>query len=137
MRQMRSAGRKRGSLLAAALGFAFLGCVVGAEARVTTIVLGPPSFAFDGARFGEVGQYLSFEGKASGEIDPHDPLNKVIQDIDLAPRNAQGLVSYSTDISILTPVDPSAGNRTMLLNIVNRGPERLFGQRNGRARRRI
>src|SRR5205814_1475083 len=33
MRQMRSAGRKRGSLLAAALGFAFLGCLVGAAAR--------------------------------------------------------------------------------------------------------
>ena len=38
---------------------------------------------------------------AYGEVDPKDPLNAVITDIELAPRNSRGNVEYSMDISIL------------------------------------
>jgi hypothetical protein len=58
---------------------------------------------------------------ASGEIDPNDPLNAVIQDIELAPRNSRGMVEYSMDISILKPIDTSRGNHTILYDVVNRG----------------
>ena len=46
-------------------------------------------------------------GRAFGEVDPNDPRNAVIADIALAPRNARGMVEYSTDIYILRPVDRS------------------------------
>src|SRR5205807_3479750 len=46
---------------------------------------------------------------------------EVIQDIELAPRNTRGKVEYTTNISILKPVDESRGNHTMLFEIVNRG----------------
>ena len=48
-------------------------------------------------------------------------LNAVIVDIGLAPKNAQGLVTYSTDFQVLRPIDRSKGNRRMLYEITNRG----------------
>ena len=81
--------------------------------------------AFEGATFGAVGAYEQLDGTAYGEIDPRDPLNAVITDIALAPRNARGMVEYSMGISILKPVDMSKGNRTLLYETVNRGRKNL------------
>jgi hypothetical protein len=100
---------------------AVIGCSADADARVTQIVLGAPTFPFGTTSFGSVGQYEQIDGIAYGELNPNDPLNAVIQDIALAPRNANGNVEYSTKVSILKPVDESLGNRTMLFEIVNRG----------------
>jgi hypothetical protein len=71
--------------------------------------------------FGAVGQYEQLDGVATGEIDPNDPANARIQDIQLAPRDAHGMVQYQTVVSILRPVNMSAGNHAMLFEIVNRG----------------
>lgn len=106
-----------GSLLVVATA----GLSSGANARVTQIVLGAPTSPFGTTSFGTVGTYEQIDGVAYGELDPRDPLNAVIQDIALAPRNARGKVEYSTHVSILKPVDASRGNRTMLFEIVNRG----------------
>jgi len=92
-----------------------------ADARVTQIVLGAPTSPFGSTSFGNVGAYEQIDGVAFGELDPRDPLNAVIQDIALAPRNARGNVEYSTNVSILKPVEESRGNHTMLFEIVNRG----------------
>ena len=92
-----------------------------ADARITQIVLGAPTSPFGSTSFGNVGGYEQIDGVAFGELDPHDPLNAVIQDIALAPLNARGNVAYSTTVSILKPVDESRGNHTMLFEIVNRG----------------
>ena len=59
-------------------------------------------------------------GIARGELDPADPRNKVIVDIDRA-RNAAGMVEYETDLFILRPADPTKGNRQLLFDVVNRG----------------
>ena len=78
-----------------------------AEADITRIVITRvESPTFEGVSFGAVGQYEKLVGRAFGEVDPHDPRNAVIVDIALAPRNARGMVEYSTDIYILRPVDP-------------------------------
>src|SRR5207249_3930397 len=69
--------------------------------------------------------YQQIDGKAYGEIDPADPLNAVITDIGLAPRNARGLVEYSMDFSILRPV--GGGNHTLLYDVVNRGNKLVTG----------
>jgi hypothetical protein len=101
--------------------FTLVGLVPTANARVTSIVLGPPTQPYGTTSFGTVGAYEELDGVANGELDPRDPLNAVIQDIDLAPRNARGMVEYQTDISILKPVDESRGNHSLLFEIVNRG----------------
>jgi hypothetical protein len=93
-----------------------------ADARITSIVISTKtSPALGGLAFGSVGQYEQLDGTASGEIEPNDPLNAVIQDIELAPRNSRGMVEYSMDFSILKPINTSSGNRTILYDVVNRG----------------
>ena len=93
-----------------------------ADARITGLIINTTtSPAFAGQSFGQVGQYEQLDGTAFGEIDPHDPLNTVIQDIELAPRNSRGMIEYSMDFSILKPIDTSRGNRTILYDVVNRG----------------
>jgi Alpha/beta hydrolase domain len=121
MKRKFSSVRARAILMASAVAVASVGIVSGADARTTQIVLGSPTAPFGTTSFGTVGRYEQIDGIAYGEIDPRDPLNAVIQDIDLAPRNARGNVEYSTKVSILKPIDESLGNHTMLFEIVNRG----------------
>ena len=93
-----------------------------AEARITRIVIqNRTSPAFGGASFGVVGQYEQLTGVAFGEVNPKDPLNAVITDIELAPRNSRGNVEYSMDFAITKPLDMSRGNKTLLYDVPNRG----------------
>jgi hypothetical protein len=85
---------------------------------------------FGGTTFGPVGAYQKIIGTATGKLDPSDPHNAVITDLQLAPRDAQGLVSYSMDFYILTPVDPSKGNHKVFFEPPNRGAKQ-FARFNG------
>jgi hypothetical protein len=76
---------------------------------------------FDGVSFGEAGRYEKLVGRALGELDPASPLNAVITDIALVPRNARGKVEYATDFYILKPVDAARGNKVLLCDVTNRG----------------
>src|SRR5438876_12401006 len=58
------------------------------EARITKVQINARALAFGGASFGTVGQYETLRGAVFGEVDPNDPLNEVITDSKLAPRNA-------------------------------------------------
>jgi len=106
-----------------------------AEARITRIAIDPAPLSqsptFEGTTFGSVGAYEKLRGKAYGELDPRDPHNAVITDIELAPRNpATGKVEYSMDIYILKPLDLSKGNHKLYMEVNNRGGK-LFGAFNG------
>ncbi len=93
-----------------------------AQARITRIEISRvESPTFEGASFGDVGRYEKLVGRAYGEVDPADRRNRLIVDIGLAPRNARGMVEYSTDIYILRPVDRARGNHRLLFEISNRG----------------
>lgn len=95
---------------------------VSADARITQIEFTRvESPTFGGASFGDSGPFEKLVGRAWGEVDPTDPLNAIIQDIELAPRNARGMVEYSTDVFIIKPVNMSLGNRMLFYNVVNRG----------------
>jgi hypothetical protein len=108
--------------------FAALGLSVQvAEARITRITIDPArsqSPTFGGLSFGTVGQYEKLRGTAFGELDPNDPHNKIITDIELAPRNAAGMVEYSMDIFLLKPINLANGNRRLFLDFNNRGQMR-------------
>lgn len=93
-----------------------------AEAKITKLVItGAEKPTFDVAKFGEVGTYERLYGTAYGEIDPRDPKNAVITDLDLAPRNERGMVEYAMDVYILKPIDPTKGNHRLLYEGNNRG----------------
>ena len=55
------------------------------------------------------------------EVDPRDPLNAVIVDIDSAPKNARGMVEFSTPFVIAKPVDMARSNHKIFYGINNRG----------------
>jgi hypothetical protein len=81
----------------------------------------------DGAPFGSVGAYERVIGIAKGEVDPAAPGNKAIALIDKAPRNARGMVEYTTDFYVLRPKEPAKGSGRILYEVNNRGRKMLFG----------
>jgi hypothetical protein len=80
----------------------------------------------EGRTFGEAGPYLRIRGVAKGELDLAAPQNKLIVDLDKAPRNARGLVAYETDFFILRPVDPGRACGVLVYDVTNRGSKRIF-----------
>jgi feruloyl esterase len=100
---------------------ALVGIGQSADARITQLQITSQTPAFGGMSFGAVGPYETIIGRASGEVDPNDPLNAVITDVQLAPRNSRGMVQYSMDVVITKPVDLSKGNGTILHDVPNRG----------------
>src|SRR5260370_13796847 len=109
-----------------ALGAFWLFCgATPANARITSISY-TTSQPYGTQSFGSVGQYQELDGTATGELDPRDPLNAVVTDINLAPRS-HGKVQYSFTFSILMPVDLSKSNHTLLYDIVNLGNKVITG----------
>jgi Alpha/beta hydrolase domain len=92
-----------------------------ADARITHIEITKSEPAFGGRSFGDTGAYERLTGRATGELDPADPANSGIQDINLAPRNARGMVEYVTNIELLKPADMARGNRILFFEVNNRG----------------
>src|SRR4051812_42645779 len=105
-------------VLVGLLPFALAGA---AEARITRVQINSRAIAFGGASFGTVGQYETLRGVIFGEVNPDDPLNEVITDIKLAPRNSRGMVEYNVDFWINKPLDMSKANGTLLHDVPNRG----------------
>ena len=101
------------------------------EARVVRIEIERvESPTFEGRSFGGVGPYEKLAGRVFGEVDPEVPENAIITDIELAPRNARGMVEYAADLLILRPVDPSKGNGRVFYELNNRGRMLSLGQLN-------
>jgi Alpha/beta hydrolase domain len=77
--------------------------------------------ANDGRAVGTVGEFEIVRGKIYGEIDPADPRNKIIQDLELAPRNERGKVEYVATFALAKPLDLTKAARVLLYQVVNRG----------------
>jgi hypothetical protein len=92
-----------------------------AEARTTQIQILNRGIAFGGHSFAGVGQYEFITGIATGEVNPKNPQNGIITDIELAPRNTRGNVIYQHNFYILQPLDFNKGNRKMMYEPPNRG----------------
>ena len=75
----------------------------------------------EGSTFGNAGAYERVRGTFKGELDPADPRNKVIVNLDKAPRNAAGRVEYEADFFMLRPVEAARGNSKLIYDVTNRG----------------
>jgi Alpha/beta hydrolase domain len=82
----------------------------------------------DGHEFGAAGAYVRIKGVAKGEVDPAAPENKVIADLDKAPRNARGMVEYETDFFILRPAEPQRAGGVLIYDVTNRGRKVILGR---------
>jgi hypothetical protein len=93
-----------------------------AHAQVTRIVIDSVvSPAFGGASYGAAGQYETIAGRAFGELDPNDRRNRIITDLQFAPRNARGRVEYVATFYIVKPIDLSKSSHLMWHDVPNRG----------------
>ena len=108
----------------ALVGVATLVLGTPASAKVTRIVIDKSqsqSPAYNGESFGSVGPYERIVGRAYGELDPKDPHNSIITDIQIAPRNSRGMVEYATTFTLVKPVDMAKASKVLLYEVVNRG----------------
>ena len=103
-------------------------CLAGlAQAALVRIELSERSDVLGGKSFGPSGPYERLVGKAYFAVDPKNPANRIIADIDNAPRNDHGLVEFSSDLYILKPRDPAHGNGAALFEVSNRGTKYMLG----------
>ena len=80
----------------------------------------------EGQEFGAIGAYERLVGRARFAVDPGAPAQQGITDIEKAPTDADGLVRFAGDFSLLKPVDPGRGNRRIFFDYGNRGNKRIL-----------
>ncbi len=100
---------------------AALSLALAAHAEVTHFEVLQSAPAFEGRSFGSVGSYVKITARATIAIDPADPRNAIIADINKAPRNAKGWVEATSDVVLLRPADPRRANGSLLVDVPNRG----------------
>ncbi len=98
-----------------------------ARARITHLEVIRTEPAFGGQAFGDAGAYQHVVARVRGLLDPADPRNAPIQDLDLAPRDAGGMVPYETEVELLRPADQAHGNGVLLMEVNNRGNKLALG----------
>src|SRR5262245_31629215 len=74
-----------------------------------------------GQAFGATGPYEKLTGSIEFALDPRDPHNMRITDLDRATRASDGRVHFTSDLMVLRPVDQSKGNGALLFEVINRG----------------
>jgi hypothetical protein len=95
-----------------------------AQARVTRIVIDE---AKDLAALpGQTIAYQQIAGRAFGELDPGDPLNGIIQDIELG-KSADGKAHYVASFVLTKPVQNSLASGLMWHDVPNRGTPIVIG----------
>ncbi|HSY48477.1 MAG TPA: alpha/beta hydrolase domain-containing protein [Thermoanaerobaculia bacterium] len=103
------------------LAFLTLVLTTTAFARVDHVDITSRTSYLGGKSFGLAGAYERIQGRAYFVLDPANVHDRVIVDLDKAPRNARGEVEFSADIDILRPKDPARGNGTLFIDVPNRG----------------
>lgn len=87
----------------------------------------------DGASFGSAGAYERLSGRIHYAVDPANPANRIITDIDYAPTNDAGSVEFAADFVLVRPKDIAAGNGAVFFEAVNRGRILALGRFNSAA----
>jgi len=81
----------------------------------------------DGQPFGAAGPYEKVAGTIFFAVDPALPANRIVADVDKAPRNANGRVEFSADFFLIKPKRIERGNGAVLYEVSNRGGKGMIG----------
>jgi len=109
-------------LIVLALSFALPG-----RAEVVRIEVKSRADVLGGKTFGASGAYEKISGKIYFTVDPRNSANRIVADIDKAPKNAGGKIEFSSDFYMIKPKDVSHGNGTVLYEVSNRGNKGMVG----------
>ena len=123
--------RVRSSRFVFTFGVLFLFVVQGSVfAEVTKVTIATRAKVADGKTFGNTGAYEKLEGTIEFALDPSDPHNKAVVDLEHAAKGPDGKVHFTADLFVLQPVDASKGNGVLLFEISNRGNKGMLGRFN-------
>ena len=103
------------------------------SAEVTSVAVTSRTTVAGGHSFGAPGPYERLVGRIEFALDPADPHNAGIADLDRSPRDADGRVHFSSSLFVLRPVDPRKGNGVLLFDVANRGRQTLLARFNNAA----
>ena len=98
-----------------------------ASAEVVRIEVQSRSDLVGGHAFGAAGAFEKISGKIFFAVDPALPANRIVTDLDKAPRNAAGKVEFSSDFFLIKPKDITRGNGAVLYEVSNRGGKGMLG----------
>jgi hypothetical protein len=101
-------------------------------ARVVSVEITSRTDIQNGKPFGNAGPYERIVGRVHFAVNPANPHNRQIVDLDKAPRNAHGEVEFSADLYLLKPKDMAKGNQAVLFEVSNRGGRGILSLVNGR-----
>jgi hypothetical protein len=101
--------------------------VLPCRAEVVRIEVKTRADVLAGKAFGSAGAFEKLSGKIYFAIDPGNSSNRIIADVDKAPKNAAGKVEFSSDFYMIKPKDLSRGNGTLLYEVSNRGNKGMLG----------
>src|SRR2546426_4412495 len=96
-------------------------------AEVVRIEVQSRSDLVGGQPFGAAGPYEKIAGKIFFAVDPAVPANRIVADIDKAPRNSAGKVEFSADFFVMKPKNIARGNGAVLYEVSNRGGKGMLG----------
>lgn len=99
-------------------------------AEVTRVTVTSRTTVAGGQPFGATGPYERLVGRIEFALDPSDPHNAGIVDLNHAPRDSEGRVRFSSDLYVLQPLHPSQGNGVLLFEAANRGVRTLLSRFN-------
>src|SRR5437667_12758672 len=97
------------------------------SAEVVRIEVQSRSDLAGGQPFGAAGPYEKIAGKIFFAVDPAVPANRIVADIDKAPRNSAGKVEFSADFFVMKPKNIARGNGAVLYEVSNRGGKGMLG----------
>jgi hypothetical protein len=100
-------------------------------AAVTSVDITERTPFADGMSFGGSGPYEKIRGIAHFALDPNAQANASIVDLKRAPRDAHGLVVFTSEFVMLRPAKASAS--TLLYDVNNRGHIAILGQVDGKS----
>ncbi|WP_420140958.1 hypothetical protein, partial [Sphingomonas sp.] len=103
-----------------------------ADARVTRLVVERTETVAPARPGAPV--YRILHGHYDGELDPGHVANRIITDIDNAPRDAGGLVGYSATFAIALPVDAAQASGFLMYDVPNRGNGAVAADADGHVR---
>jgi hypothetical protein len=92
-----------------------------AQAKVDSVHITSREIVLDGKLFGGYGPWELIQGRVYFSWDPANPMNQQIVDLELADRNEMGLVTGSSKLVVLKPVEGSPSAETALVEVSNRG----------------